>query len=197
MTAFTGVAGLLLGFYGVPTFVTPPTARTVTATVTETATATVTATATPVPGPSGSGGSTPNPNTGDGKNVPLTDITPINESYGGWESKPVIMGGRSFDNALTTEPGYYDSFGCSINEHYKSLTVTVGLHDDSAAYPATVTFASGEDGEKTLKSVAARINRPVEVTVDLTGVAILTIAARQGDGNSVNVALGDPVLHRL
>ncbi|MCX5358173.1 hypothetical protein OG864_05620 [Streptomyces sp. NBC_00124] len=45
--------------------------------------------------------------------------------------------------------------------------------------------------------MTAQINRPVEVTVDLTGVAILTIAARQEDGNTVNVALGDPVLRRL
>ncbi|MFF5158033.1 NPCBM/NEW2 domain-containing protein [Streptomyces sp. NPDC000348] len=198
MTAFTGVAGLLLGFFGVPALVTPPTAHTVTATTTATVTATATATVTaaPAPGASGTTGGTPSPRAGEDKDVPLIDIAPLNGAYGNWEVEPVVMGGERFDNAITTEPGFYEGFGYSINEHYESLTVTVGLDDDSAAFPATVTFTGGEEGEKTLKSVSAQINRPVEVTVDLTGVAILRIEAGQADGESTKVALGDPVLHR-
>ncbi|MFA3872238.1 hypothetical protein ABS735_00815 [Streptomyces sp. MMCC 100] len=104
------------------------------------------------------------------------------------------MGGQRFDNAIITEPGWYESVGYSINEHYKSLTVTVGLDDYSVAHPVTVAFKSGEDGEKTLKTATAQINRPVRVTVDLT-VAILQIEAGQLEDNVATVALGDPVLH--
>lgn len=195
VTAFTGLAGLLLGFFGVPSFVTPPTARTVTATTTVTATATVTAS--PAPDPSGSTSSPPSPRADGTKDVPLTDIAPLGGSYVNWAVGPVVMGGKRFSNAVTTEPGNGESVGYSINERYQSLTATVGLDDDGLAYPATVTFKSGDESGKTLKTVTAQINRPAKVTVELTGVAILTIEVGQADFKTPKVALGDPVLHRL
>ncbi|MEU9593863.1 NPCBM/NEW2 domain-containing protein [Streptomyces sp. NPDC048193] len=189
------MVGLLLGFFGLPTVVDSPTAQSAaaTATVTATATATVTAAA-EQPGADADASAEPSAAlpTGD---VPLTDLTPLSGMYTNWELKPVVLGGRRFDNALTTEPGWFESVGWSINEHYKSLTVTVGLDDNSAAYPVTVAFKAGADGEKTLKTATAQINRPVQVTVDLTGVAILHIEAVQSDNESATLALGDAMLH--
>ncbi|MGW0705696.1 NPCBM/NEW2 domain-containing protein [Streptomyces sp. NPDC002643] len=198
MSAFTGVVGLILGFFGVPSLVTPPTARTVTATVTATATTTVTASPTAEPSPSDTAdapganadsSTSPTPST----EVPLTDVEAVDTGQGGWERKAATMGGKRFDNSIVNDSGGYEWLSYSINERYKRLTVTVGLDDDGVAYPGTVTFISGELGDgKTLKSANAQINRPVEVTVDVTGVAILTIHF-DGDGA---VVLGDPVLHR-
>ncbi|MBA2950220.1 hypothetical protein [Streptomyces himalayensis] len=50
--------------------------------------------------------------------------------------------------------------------------------------------------------MTAQINRPVKVTVGLTGVATLTIEGHEqgdvpGDTEYPKVALGDPVLHGL
>lgn len=46
--------------------------------------------------------------------------------------------------------------------------------------------------------MTAQINRPVKVTVDLTGVATLAIEGHeQGDLEYPQVALGDPVPHGL
>lgn len=144
--------------------------------------------------------STPSPRVSGNKDVSLNDIAPLGGSYVNWAVEPVVMGGQRFDNAITIQNGNGESHGYSINERYKNLTITVGLDDDSAAYPATVTFTSGgsvEDGGKTLKTVTAQINRPVKVTVDLTGVATLTIEGHeQGEAEYPKVALGDPVLHR-
>ncbi|MFD8276619.1 NPCBM/NEW2 domain-containing protein [Streptomyces flaveolus] len=187
------MVGLLLGFFGLPTVVDSPTAQSVT--VTTTVTATVTASPAAVEPPASDPSAKPSAALPSG-DVPLTDITPLSGLYTNWEIKPVVMGGQRFDNALTTEPGWFESVGWSINEHYKSLTVTVGLDDNSAAYPVTVAFKAGTDGEKTLKTATAQINRPVQVTVDLTGVAILHVEAVQSDNESATVALGDPVLHR-
>ncbi|GGV73417.1 NPCBM/NEW2 domain-containing protein [Streptomyces griseoloalbus] len=197
MTALTGVAGLFLGFFGVPSVITPPTARTVTATETVTATATVTVMASPsAPGGSATGGPSPSSSARAAKEIPLTDVEPLGAGYVNTERKAVTMGGKRFDNAIVAEElGFYESLTYSINERYKKLTLTVGLDDDSPAYPATVTFRSGGEYGKTLKSATAEINRPVEVTVDVTGVAILTIEATSDDGGCT-VGLGNPVLHR-
>ncbi|MEU0689573.1 hypothetical protein [Streptomyces uncialis] len=205
VSAFTGVAGLLLGFFGVSTFVTSPTARTVTATVTATATATVTATVTATPAPgTGSGqgepgtgtGRTPSPVASGTKDIPLTDIAPLHESGEGWQTTSAVTGGTRFDSAMVSEIGSYDRVIYSINERYKSLTLTVGLDDDSPAYPITVKFSGGADREKPLKTVTARINRPVQVSVDLTGIAIFHIEAEQPESHTATVVLGNPVLHR-
>lgn len=91
--------------------------------------------------------------------------------------------------------GSYETLSYSINERYKSLTVTVGLDDNSPAAPARVSFKSGREDGTTLKSVTAQINRPVEVTVDVTGVAILSIVA-ESDDCVCTLGLGPPVLHR-
>lgn len=194
VSAFTGVIGLALGFFGVPSLVTPPTARTATATATATVTATVTAS--PAPGPSSTDGAAPSASDRTAKDVPLTDVDPLGAGYVNMEHKPVTMDGKRFDNAITAEElGSYESLSYSINERYKSLTVTVGLDDNSPAAPARVSFKSGGEDGKTLKSATAQINRPVEVTVDVTGVAILSIVA-ESDDCVCTLGLGSPVLHR-
>ncbi|MFD5700661.1 hypothetical protein [Streptomyces lasiicapitis] len=71
----------------------------------------------------------------------------------------------------------------------------MGLNDDSPAYTARVSFKSGGKDAKTLKSATTQINRPTEVTVDVTGVGILTIVAESDDCGCV-LGLGSPVLHR-
>ncbi|MGW7276210.1 hypothetical protein ACWGH5_37625 [Streptomyces sp. NPDC054864] len=78
----------------------------------------------------------------------------------------MTMDGKRFDDAITAEGlGSYETLSYSINERYKSLTVTVGLGDASPAVPARVSFKSGGENGKTLKSATSQINRPVEVTV--------------------------------
>ncbi|MEU2132481.1 NPCBM/NEW2 domain-containing protein [Streptomyces sp. NPDC018352] len=197
MSALTGVIGLVLGFFGVPSIITPPTARTVTSTETVTATATVTVTATP-PAPDASDGDSPSPGSSAraANDVPLTDVEPLGSGYTNFERTAVTMGGKRFDNSIIAESlGFFESLTYSINERYKSLTVTVGLDDDSPAYPATVSFKSGGSDGKTLKSATAQINRPVEVTVDVTGVALLAIVTESNDGGPT-LGLGNPMLHR-
>ncbi|MCX4526687.1 NPCBM/NEW2 domain-containing protein [Streptomyces sp. NBC_01551] len=196
VTAATGVVGLLLGFFGIPSFVAPPTApsatRTVTATATATATVTATVTAAPASGGAPSPGAGASPGAGPGagataNEVPLGDLRPY---LGAMEPGSVVMGGKRFDNALhtTCHDAQY-----SINERYKRLTVTVGLDDDAVAHKPSVVFTG--DG-KGLKTVAAEINRPREVTIDVTGVAILRISMEGVNCLDGHVSLGDPVLHR-
>jgi hypothetical protein len=131
----------------------------------------------PAPGPGAPGPPLPAPSSPPGT---APDPAPIPRP--GPAPDPPGSRRQRFDTALTT--------------HHKSLTVTVGLDDNTEAYPVTVACKAGQDGEKTLKTATAQINRPVQVTVDLTGVAILPVEAVQADGESAGVALGDAMLHQ-
>ncbi|MFJ8111389.1 hypothetical protein [Streptomyces sp. NPDC096132] len=170
ISAFAAVVGLLLGFFGLPTVIDSPTARTVTAT----ATATVTVTA-PAPIPSGSDGeasATPSslaplpPGT-----VPLTGLSPVRGS-GSFNLQSVTMGSKPYEQAMAFNPCDAGPLEYSINERYQSLTLTIGLDDNSTAKLITVTI---EGDDHVLKTVSTEINRPQDVTVDMTGVVKLEI----------------------
>ncbi|MER5753703.1 NPCBM/NEW2 domain-containing protein [Streptomyces sp. NPDC002088] len=194
ISAFAAVVGLLLGFFGLPTVVNSPTAQTVTAT----ATATVTVTA-PAPTPSGSNDeASANPSslaplpTGT---VPLTDLSPVHGS-GSFNLRSVTMGSRQYEQAMTlTYPcSMATGIEYSINERYSSLTLILGLDDNSTAELIKVTVKG--DG-RALKTVGAEINRPQNVTVDVTGVVklVITSTGECSDSDRILLALADATLH--
>ncbi|MFF8836305.1 hypothetical protein [Streptomyces sp. NPDC015130] len=213
MSALTALAGLLLGFFGLPTLVNSPTARPVVVTVTvpapapsgtgtdTAATATATATATPSPETSG-------PDADDPRSLPappplptgtvaLKDLTPL----GDWGADEVglstaTLGGKAHPNAIIVRYPCQGPVEYGLNQRYKSLTFIVGLDDNGLATPGKLTVTG--DG-KPLKSVMLEINRPQSVTVDLTGVIRLGIAPDIMDGSyctpdGVVIALADAVL---
>ncbi|MGW6742801.1 NPCBM/NEW2 domain-containing protein [Streptomyces sp. NPDC055025] len=194
ISAFAAVLGVLLGFFGLPTVVNSPTAQTVTAT----ATATVTVTA-PATTPSGSDAeASANPSspaplpTGT---VPLADLSPVRGSFS-LNLQSVAMGSKPYEQAMTFNPCYADALEYSINERYKSLTMTIGLDDNSTAKMFNVRI-KGDD--HVLKTVGAEINRPQNVTVDMTGVVKLEIDFTTNDDcplrNNILLALADATLY--
>ncbi|MEU7075938.1 NPCBM/NEW2 domain-containing protein [Streptomyces narbonensis] len=209
MSALTAVAGLLLGFFGLPTLVNSPTARPVVVTVTvpvphATATgagATTTTASTPSP-------ETSSPDTEDPRSVSappplptgtvaLKDLTPLG-TYGADKVglSTATLGGRTHPNAIVLTYPCQGPVEYSLNERYKTVAFTVGLDDNGLATPGKLTVVG--DG-KPLKSVMLEINRPQTVTVDLTGVIRLAIQADISDGSSCNpdgvvIALADAVL---
>ncbi|MFD8983858.1 hypothetical protein [Streptomyces sp. NPDC059564] len=104
ISAATGVVGLLLGFFGLPTFVNSPTARAVQPTVT--ATVTVTAAA-PSSGSAGSAPSAPlsaAPSTGQGTPVTKTNIQ-MTDGYA------ILLS----DDTLTPKKGVKEGLGYQYN----------------------------------------------------------------------------------
>ncbi|MFJ8694233.1 hypothetical protein [Streptomyces roseolilacinus] len=191
ISALAAVAGVLLGFSGLPTVVDSPTARTVTAAATTTTTVTVTAPAPTGPGDDGEAKpSSPAPLPSG--TAPLTDLPAI----GGGDAFPVqsvTMGTKSYEHAMT--PAYpcdNTSVEYRINERYRSLTLTVGPDDNSKAELIEVTI-HGDD--RLRDTVGARINRPQTVTVDMTGVVRLRISSTGECGSDgLVLALADATL---
>ncbi|GAB2904747.1 NPCBM/NEW2 domain-containing protein [Streptomyces mayteni] len=197
ITAVTGLVGLLLGFLGLPTVIDSPTATAVTVTETIRSTATVTVTASP-DADSGSG-----EDTGSGEEeepaplppgeVALADLEEVG-NYPSYELGSATMGGVRYEDAMLIAYSCNEDMDYSINERYTTLTLIFGLDDNTIATPASITISG--DGQQ-LESVGAEINRPREVTVDVTGVARLLITTElAGDScPDTQLAIGNAVLH--
>ncbi|MEU3481226.1 NPCBM/NEW2 domain-containing protein [Streptomyces sp. NPDC033754] len=199
VSALTAVAGLLLGFFGLPTLVNSPTARqptvvTVTVTAPPTATATTTTTA-PATSDPGTDSGTDDPGTDSPESVPappplptgtvaLKDLTPLGD-YGsdGIGLSTATLGGKAHPNAIVLKYPCQGPIEYGLNERYKSLSLTVGLDDNSLATPGALSIIA--DG-KQRKSVMLEINRPQTVTVDLTGVVRLGIQSDISEGGFCN-----------
>ncbi|MFF3859845.1 NPCBM/NEW2 domain-containing protein [Streptomyces sp. NPDC002209] len=196
VSAITAVIGLLLGFFGLPAVVNSPTARTVTVTETIRATATVTVTASP-PAQVGGTGEPPGPAPLPSGGVPLKDLT----SLGPFDSdktslSSATLGGKTYSNAMVFRYPCQEGLEYSINQRYKTLTLTVGLDDNSVAKPGKLSING--DG-KVRKNVMLEINHPQTVTVDISNVVRLSIQPDISEPSSCNgdgvvVALADAVL---
>ncbi|GKQ40036.1 NPCBM/NEW2 domain-containing protein [Streptomyces sp. A012304] len=127
--------------------------------------------------------------------VPLTDLSPVRGS-GSFDLRSVTMGAKSYEQAMTLVYPCSTTGGIeySINERYRSLTPTIGLDDNSTAELIKVTIAG--DG-RALKTVGAEINRPQNVTVDMTGVVelVITSTSECDDSDGIVLALADATLH--
>lgn len=80
---------------------------------------------------------------------------------GGWETTSAVIGGTRF--ATHWSPMSTPTAGSSIastNATSPPPSPSVST-TTAAAYPVTVNFGGGEDGEKPLKTATAQINRPV------------------------------------
>ena len=209
MSALTAVAGLLLGFFGLPTLVNSPTARPAIVTVTVTAPpaaatgtgSTPTPTATPTPETSASDAddleTIPAPPPLPTGTVALKDLTPLGD-YGSDEVglSTATLGGKAHPNAIILKYPCQPPVEYGLNQRYKSLTLTVGLDDNGLATPGKLEITG--DG-KPRKSVMLEINHPQTVTVDLTGVITLGIDSDIDEGafcnpDGVVIALADAVL---
>ncbi len=197
VSAVTAVIGLLLGFFGLPTVVNSPTARTVTVTETIRATATVTVTASP-PGQVGGTAESPRPAPLPSGEVPLRDLTSLGPFDSGKTSlSSVTMGRKAYSNAMVFRyPCSVEGLEYSINQRYKTLTLTVGLDDNSVAKPGKLSISG--DG-RVRKNVMLEINHPQTVSVDISNVIRLNIQPdisepSSCDGDGVVIALADAVL---
>ncbi|MEU2547044.1 NPCBM/NEW2 domain-containing protein [Streptomyces roseolus] len=191
MSALTAVAGLLLGFFGLPTVFNSPTARPSVVTVTApppsgttdaptTDAPTTDAPATDPVSPSSGPESVEAPSPLPTGSVALKDLTPL----GDWGSDEVglstsTLGGKTRPNSIVLKYPCQGSVEYGLNQRYKRLTFVTGLDDNSVATPGKLIVTG--DG-KPLKSVMLEINRPQTVTVDLTGVIKLGIGADIRDG---------------
>ncbi|MEV6329248.1 NPCBM/NEW2 domain-containing protein [Streptomyces sp. NPDC051909] len=201
ISALAAVAGVLLGFFGLPAVINSPTARKPepqAPVVTTTPPPTVADTTSPpassdTTGPETSS-TTPLPALPTGT-VLLKDLEPFSGSID-YELRPVTMGTKRYDQAMVfTNPCDGSPIQYSVNERYKSLTFTAGLDDNTTVDTIKVTVMG--DG-RARKAVGLVINRPQTVTVDVTGVVKLSIVA-EGPSCSymdgIVAALGNPTLH--
>ncbi|MFD7498547.1 NPCBM/NEW2 domain-containing protein [Streptomyces sp. NPDC059832] len=196
ISAGAAVIGLLLGFFGLPTVVDSPSARTVT--VTETVTATTTVTAAPPDAPEGAetrspSGTAPPP----ANEVLLADLTPLGIAPDQiFSIQDVTMGGKPYPGAMVITYLCQSGLEYSINEKYKTLTFTAGLDDDGVAVSGRLAVIG--DG-KLRKNVRVEINRPQTVTIDVSGVVKLAIVPEFVKGQTCDVdgvvaAVADGVL---
>ncbi|MFF9091119.1 NPCBM/NEW2 domain-containing protein [Streptomyces sp. NPDC014991] len=165
-----------------------------TATETVRATATVTITSSPV----GTAGVEP----GDEKTRPrpsggvaLTDLTRLGPDPA--RLGPATMATKQYEDAILIDHPCVSSLDYSLNERYKTLTLTIGLDDASTAPSAKVTIY-GDGGSR--KSFAVEINRPRQLTVDVSGVVRLGIQPELSadgfcDDEGVHLVVADAVLH--
>ncbi|WP_030749529.1 NPCBM/NEW2 domain-containing protein [Streptomyces sp. NRRL F-5135] len=199
ISSLAAVAGVLLGFFGLPAVVDSPTAQTATPATTATATATATVTVTaPAPPASGSDNDgtakPPAPAPLPSGSVPLTDLSPV-RGADSFTLRSVTMGSKSYESAMVLAlPCSGAPIDYSVNERYTSLTFTVGLDDNGVAELIKVTI-QGDGMDR--KTVGAEINRPHAVTVDVTGVVRLRITSTGecGESDRLVVALADATLH--
>ncbi|MCX4444921.1 NPCBM/NEW2 domain-containing protein [Streptomyces sp. NPDC087866] len=196
VSAAAAVVGLLLGFFGLPTVVDSPSART--ATVTETVTATTTVTASPAEVPEGTETRSPSGQASPSANdVLLADLTPLGIAPDQiFSIQDVTMGAKPYPGAMVITYLCQSGLEYSINEKYKTLTFTAGLDDDSVAVPGRLSVIG--DG-KLRKHVRMQINRPQTVTIDVSGVVKLAIVPEFDNGQTCDVdgavaAVADGVL---
>ncbi|MEU2672854.1 NPCBM/NEW2 domain-containing protein [Streptomyces sp. NPDC007164] len=195
VSAITAVVGLLLGFFGLPTVVNSPTAKTVT--VTETVTATATVVASPRESADDGSAQSPAPAPLPSGEVTLSDLTPLGDYPDDeFALRTVTLGGKSYSNAMVVTYPCQPGAEYSINQKYKKLVLTVGLDDNAVAVSGKLEVIG--DG-KTRKNIMLEVNKPQTVSVDITGVVKLGIEADISDGSSCNddgvvVALGKAVL---
>ncbi|MEV0535529.1 NPCBM/NEW2 domain-containing protein [Kitasatospora sp. NPDC050463] len=177
VSAGTAVAGLLLGFFGLPTVVNSPTAQTVTQTVTATATVTATVTATPtsssvpstVPTPSGSGQTAaPAP-----KRVSLVDdLQPVNHKSESYTRGPQKVNGTVYPTVLSSTCA---SATWQLDREYTTLTMSYGLADSSSS-GTTVKMYIELDGERKVER-AVSVGSTMPVNLDVSGVFRITLGS--------------------
>ncbi|MFI1188950.1 NPCBM/NEW2 domain-containing protein [Streptomyces californicus] len=178
ISALAAVAGVLLGFFGLPAVVNSPTARRPEPTV---------PVATTPPSPTEDASTSPpaEPETTKPKlpplpsdTVPLSDLDPL---VGGddIQIQSVTMGNKLYEKALVFTTVCSSTVEYSINQRYRSLSFTVGMDDNATA--VNMKFTIEGDG-RARKVVGAEVNRPQDVEVDVTGVTRLGIEVEQAGG---------------
>ncbi|MFF9340768.1 MULTISPECIES: NPCBM/NEW2 domain-containing protein [unclassified Streptomyces] len=194
ISALAAVAGVLLGFFGLPTVINSPTARNpapqapVVTTAPSSPTVETTAPSAspdaeseeppeePSEEPSEDPSTAPPPALPSGT-VPLSELDPVFGSHS-YEIRSVNMGAKLYDQAMVFREYCDSSVEYSINQRYKSFSFVVGLDDNATA--ESIRFTVKGDG-RVRKAVGAEINRPQTVTVDMTDVVKLTIKVEMPD----------------
>ncbi|MFB8243339.1 NPCBM/NEW2 domain-containing protein [Kitasatospora purpeofusca] len=174
VSAGTAVAGLLLGFFGLPTLVNSPTARTVTETVTATATVTVTAAratvATPAP-PAAGQSSQPAPTSADRISL-VNDLLPVAEEQGPYDHGSQKVNGQIHPTTLSSS--------CSIttwqlDRQYTTFTATLGAADSTGPGSKVLLYVELDGVRKIERNMA--VGSTVPVTLDLRGVFRITLGS--------------------
>ncbi|MCG6499729.1 NPCBM/NEW2 domain-containing protein [Kitasatospora sp. A2-31] len=203
MTALTGVAGLAIGFLGLPAVVHSPTASSAVATETipgptVTVTRTVTAPALPdTPSGNGPAGTGPTPQRPAATDQSLMVLAPIT-CYCDLSRAKVAIAGKTYQNSLVTGDQYCKYGGSiefNLSKEWSKLTTTVGVEDRSEGRSGSVTIY-GDDRELIRQNLT--LGESVPISVDLTGVLRLRIAyTSDGSCGQALIAVGDPVLTRV
>ncbi|MER5966374.1 NPCBM/NEW2 domain-containing protein [Streptomyces sp. NPDC002057] len=203
ISALAAVAGVLLGFFGLPAVVNSPTARKQVSqapVITTSPSPTVDGTTSPpATGPDDvsegpSEAPSPPPPALPSGTVPLSALDPVSggDSY---ELRSVNMGSKLYDQAMVFNEQCIGHVEYSINQRYRSFSFVAGLDDNATA--ESIKFTIRGDG-RVRKTVGAEINRPQTVTVDMTGVVKLVIETEMPNGcklSGVLPALANATLH--
>ncbi|MCX4823432.1 hypothetical protein OG883_26840 [Streptomyces sp. NBC_01142] len=168
VSAITAVFGLILGFFGLPTFVNSPTARTVTKTVE----ATVTVTATPdpaaaTPGPGSTSSAVPPPSASAAGPFSLVrDLIPFESApYTDYVTGSQKVDGRSHPTTLNALCG---KSTWQLDRDYKTLTTRFGVSDDAPS-GRTFTFYIDVDGTRKKEMTKGPGDGVDTMNVDLDG----------------------------
>ncbi|MFD9377644.1 NPCBM/NEW2 domain-containing protein [Streptomyces sp. NPDC059999] len=193
VSAITAVFGLVLGFFGLPTFVNSPTARNVTPTVTATVTVTAPpggAEPAPAPGSTGSGVPSPSPSA-KGPSSLVHDLMPV-EVDGEFGKGAQKVDTRSYPTALS---GLCGKHTWQLDRRYTTLTTRVGVSDDTPS-GRTITLYVDVEGARRKELVMGPGDSVATVTLDVSGAYRVSLGI---DGCSWADQLGrgvwiDPVL---
>lgn len=178
--AIAALAGLVVGFFGLPAVgVTSPTAAprpTVTVpvpgpTVTVTATATATATAA-APAGSASPSDSAQPSVSSSGGVSLTDLNTLSDSNGPMTSGQATMNAQSYSDVLSNGACGAQSNVYDLGRAYKHLTGLLGIDDSSHDTAGDVEISA--DGQR-LQLARLTLGHTVPVDVNVSGALRLTI----------------------
>ncbi|MFD9591220.1 hypothetical protein ACFWA9_00455 [Kitasatospora sp. NPDC059973] len=165
VSAGTALAGLLLGFLGLPAVVNSPTASTVTETVRATVTVTVTATpagpSTPITAPAPSGSGQPPPTT-PGRVSLVDDLLPVDHEQGNYDRGPQNVNGTLYPTVLSSTCA---TATWQLDRQYTTLTTSYGLADSSSSGKTVRMYIELDGARKLERDVPVGSTTPVTLNV--------------------------------
>jgi len=126
--------------------------------------------------------------------APLLQTVPTfeNLSSGALTARTVNMMGNPYANALTTSVALNSANGGNrrnLNGQFNTITGTIGRIDGSGTGASVISFIG--DGRELASFTVDGTTHPTDISVDVTGVLILTIQINQ---NGARIAFADAMI---
>ena len=149
----------------------------------------------PSPSPSPAASPTPTP-------APTATPSPFLTAAPRFEGNPAAFGsgvnaymlGLRYTNAIIGINGHNGWSRHNLNRQWGTLNATIGRHDSSGNQARTIRFI-GDGRDLGTFTVQGDTFQPFNISIDVRGVAILTVEITNPGDHGVTVVMGNAVLH--